>query len=77
MILKAKTFSASVRVLIKSNTRREVALGFVDAVQPGEEPGSTGIGLLQTRTSSISGGQRLCISLNRFFRVTRALFGQP
>jgi hypothetical protein len=63
MILKAKTFSASVRALIKSNARREVTLGFIDAIHLGEEPGSTGIGLLQTGTSSISGTQRLCISL--------------
>jgi hypothetical protein len=63
VILKAKTFSASVRVLIESDTRREVTLGFIDAIHLGEEPGSTGIGLLQTGTSSISGAQRLGISL--------------
>jgi hypothetical protein len=44
--LKAQTFSTGFRVLIQPNTGREVTLGFVDTIQLGEEPGSTGIGLL-------------------------------
>ena len=46
VILKTETFSASVGVLIKSNTRREVTLGFIDAIHLREEPGSTSVGLL-------------------------------
>ena len=74
LILKAETFSARYGVLIKADTGLQIALGLVEAVHAGEEPGSTGIGLLQTRTSSISGAQRLCISLNRLFRALCTLF---
>jgi hypothetical protein len=44
--LKAQTFSTSLGMLIESNACREVALSFVDTVQLGEDPGSTGVGLL-------------------------------
>lgn len=76
LTLEGKTFSASVGVLIKSNARLQISLGFLAAMHGREQTCPPSIRFLQTLAAAICCTQRLRKGGDGLLLVAQPLFSQ-
>lgn len=74
--LQCETFSASVGVLVESNTRLKVSLGFFCTMHRREQSCPSGVRYLQTLAAAVGGLECMGKRSNRLLLTTQALLGE-